>query len=295
MNIHKIIFGNSQYMREIEDNAVQLVVTSPPYFNVKDYGPARNNIGAINSYKEYLGAVRKVFQECHRVLEDGRYCCVNVSDIISEKHKYPIPAHYVAMMEDLGFTYRDDIIWKKPKGVGANGSGGAAKRFGVFMQNPYPMYYYPNNIYEHILVFRKGNFDFKRITAKKTTKARIDLTQAREYLDCDVWDFAPQKSAGGIRHPAMFPDILPETLIKLYTYRDETVLDPFLGSGTTMKVAKAMDRSSIGYEINLSYLPVMQRKIGFSDNDRNIQVIHREASKFGAYVDLIDETVEVVE
>jgi DNA modification methylase len=282
-------------MPELDDNSLQLVVTSPPYFNVKDYGPSKGNIGAMASYAQYLDAVRKVFCECYRVLDYGRYCCVNISDIISEKHKYPIPAHYVAMLEDIGFTYRDDIIWKKPKGVGANGASGAAKRFGVFMQNPWPMYYYPNNIYEHILVFRKGNFDFKKLTAKKTKKARIDIATARGYIDCDIWEFAPQKSAGGIRHPAMFPDILPETLINLFTYKDETVLDPFLGSGTTSKVARALGRNSVGYEINLSYLSVMKRKIGFDADSRDIKVIVREAAAFGSDIDSIEETGEVSE
>ena len=294
MGIHKIIFGNAQRMGEVENRAVQLVVTSPPYFNVKDYGPAHGNIGAINSYKAYLDAVRNVFKECYRVLEDGRYCCVNISDIISDKHKYPIPAHYVAMMEDLGFCYRDDIIWKKPEGVGANGGGGAAKRFGVFMQNPFPMYYYPNNIYEHILIFRKGKFDFKKITAKKTDKARIDIAEAKEYLNCDVWEFAPQKSAGSIRHPAMFPDVLPRTLINLFTYKEEIVLDPFLGSGTTVKVARELGRNSIGYEINLAYLQTMKRKIGFSSDSKDVKVISRRGFDFDPDLDSVEEIGEVV-
>lgn len=110
MNRHAIIFGNSQQMRELRNSSIQLIVTSPPYFDVKDYGEVKGNIGAKSSYENYLSEVKKVFQECYRVLEDGRYCCVNISDIISDKHKYPIPAHYVSLLEDIGFTYRDDII-----------------------------------------------------------------------------------------------------------------------------------------------------------------------------------------
>ena len=134
MSHHKIIIGNSQYMREVDGQSVQLVVTSPPYFDVKDYGDDRGNIGAISSYNQYLVAMKRVFYECYRVLEEGRYICVNICDVISHKYKYPIPAHYVLLLQRAGFDYREDIIWRKPSGVGANGAGGAAKRFGVFMQ-----------------------------------------------------------------------------------------------------------------------------------------------------------------
>ncbi|MFA5105334.1 MAG: site-specific DNA-methyltransferase [Candidatus Micrarchaeia archaeon] len=277
MEKHKIVFGNSQFMREVGDQSVQLVVTSPPYFDVKDYGNLRGNIGAISSYKKYLKAVGEVFTECYRVLEEGRYCAVNISDIISAAHKYPIPAHYVSLLEGIGFTYRDDIIWKKPSGVGANGAGGASKRFGVFMQNPYPMYYYPNNIHEHILIFRKGRFDFKKLSAKKTEQAKLDILEAKDFISNDIWEFCPQikNQYNELDHPAMFPDILPETLIRLYTYQGETVLDPFLGSGTTTKAAKKLNRHSIGYELNPQFLQVMKRRIGFSDDDKDVEVVFR--------------------
>ena len=278
MNRHVIIFGNSQQMRELGDSSIQLIVTSPPYFDVVDYGEVKGNIGAIDSYERYLSEVKKVFKECYRVLEDGRYCCVNISDIISEKHKYPIPAHYVSLLEDIGFTYRDDIIWKKPDGVGANGASGAAKRFGVFIQNPYPMYYHPNNVYEHILIFRKGKFDYKKLTAKKTDEARLSISQAKDYLSCDVWEFTPQHSRYEDDHPAMFPEILPETLIRLFTYSGETVLDPFLGSGTTTKAARKLERGSVGYEINPNYLSVMQKRVGFTEDSPDVEVVYRDSS-----------------
>ncbi len=98
---------------------ITIFMTSPPYFNVKDYG--RENIGSINEFSEYLQEMQRVFNECYRVLEPGRYICVNISDIISDHAKYPIPAHYVLMLQRAGFEYREDIIWKKPAGVGANG------------------------------------------------------------------------------------------------------------------------------------------------------------------------------
>src|SRR3989339_722806 len=138
---HLVVIGDCRNMAEVEDSSIQLIVTSPPYFNVKDYGI--ENIGSINEYETYLKMMYQVFKECHRVLEDGRYFCVNICDVISGTKKYPIPCHYVGLLQKAGFEYRDDIIWKKPSG-GSKFSSGAMKRFGVFVQHPYPMYYYPN-------------------------------------------------------------------------------------------------------------------------------------------------------
>ena len=276
MSKHLVVIGDCRNMAEVEDSSVQLVVTSPPYFNVKDYG--MDNIGSIHEYEVYLRAMRQVFSECYRVLEEGRYCCINVSDVISGEAKYPIPSHFVGILQRAGFTYRDDIVWKKPSGVGAKSTGGSGKRFGTFIQNPYPMYYYPNNIYEHILIFRKGKFDFKAISAEEKEKARIDIEEAKKRWSNDIWEMVPEtkNKYNKDTHPAMFPEELPEALIRLLTYPGETVLDPFLGSGTTTKVARQLERNSIGYEINLSYLPVIEEKTGFQGPDPDFHVIIRQ-------------------
>ncbi|VVB58650.1 Modification methylase MjaI [Candidatus Anstonella stagnisolia] len=261
---YSVVIGDARNMAELPDESVQLVVTSPPYFNVKDYGDDDANIGAIDDYVSYLGAVEAVFRECYRVLEDGRYCCVNISDVISGGRKYPIPFHYVFMLERSGFIYRDNIIWKKPDGIGQNARSGAAKRFGVLMQNPYPMYYYPNNIYEHILIFRKGVFNFRKPTMQQKVGAMLDIEQAKKRWNTDIWTMAAATVNQYTKvHPAMFPEELPEGLIRLYTFKGETVLDPFLGSGTTLKVARALSRGCIGYEINPDYLPLIRKKAGF--------------------------------
>ncbi|VVB65826.1 Modification methylase MjaI [Candidatus Gugararchaeum adminiculabundum] len=265
---NKIVIGDARNMRELEGESIQLVVTSPPYFNVKNYGKVDGNIGSINNYFEYLRAVERVFEECFRVLEPGRFACVNISDIISGGRKFPIPAHYVYLLERMGFDYRDDIIWKKPSGVGAGVcAGGAAKRFGVFIQHPYPMYYFPNNIYEHVLIFRKGKFDYKSVSDARKHRDKIDIETAKRYWNCDIWELVPEikNQYTADTHPAMFPEKLPENLIRLFTYRGETVLDPFLGSGTTMKAAWGLGRRSVGYEINEAYLPLIKRKVGFSN------------------------------
>ena len=270
MENHLVVVGDSRRMKELANDSVQLVVTSPPYFNVKDYGV--ENIGSIEEFHAYLQEMQLVFNECYRVLQKGRYCCVNICDIISKTAKYPIPAHYVLMLQRAGFDYREDIIWRKPAGVGANGGSGAAKRFGVFIQHPYPMYYYPNNIFEHILVFRKGKFDFKQIEKEDKEQAALDLEYVKERWNSDVWDFCPEtkNQYNKETHPAMFPEELPEAFIRLYTYPGETVLDPFLGSGTTTKVASMLDRRSVGYEINAQFLPLIRKKASIASDDLKV-------------------------
>jgi len=272
---HMVVIGDCRNMAEVEDGSVQLIVTSPPYFNVKNYGV--DNLGSIQEYGIYLKAMRQVFSECYRVLEEGRYCCINVSDIISGEKKYPIPSHYVGLLQRAGFEYRDDILWKKPTGIGSKAGGGSGKRFGTLIQNPFPMYYYPNNIYEHILVFRKGKFDFKSVSDVEKKKARLDIEEAKKRWSCDIWEMVPEIKNKYTKdtHPAMFPEELPEALIRLYTYPGETVLDPFLGSGTTTKVSRQLERGSIGYEINPAYLPIIRQKAGFRDGDPDFQVINR--------------------
>ena len=271
---HLVVIGDSRRMTKVPDDSVQLIVTSPPYFDVKDYG--QENIGSLEDFNEYLQEMQFVFRECYRVLEKGRYICVNICDIISHKYKYPIPAHYVLLLQRAGFDYREDIIWRKPSGVGGKGAGsGAAKRFGVFMQHPYPMYYFPNNIFEHILVMRKGKFDYKSVSEEDKREAGIDVDEAKRRWNSDVWDMCPETKNQYNResHPAMFPEELPEAFIRLYTYEGETVLDPFLGSGTTMKVAEGLNRRSIGYELNKDYLPLIRRKSGIAPHD--LKIIHQ--------------------
>ena len=267
---HHVVIGDSRHMTEVPDSSVQLIVTSPPYFDVKDYGA--ENIGSLDDFNEYLQEMQTVFRECYRVLEKGRYICVNICDIISHECKYPIPAHYVLLLQRAGFDYREDIIWRKPSGIGAKKGSGAAKRFGLFIQHPYPMYYFPNNIFEHILVLRKGRFDYKQVSAEEKKQATVDIEEAKRRWNSDIWDMHPETKNQYNRetHPAMFPEELPEALIRLYTYEGETVLDPFLGSGTTTKVAASLDRRSIGYELNRSYLPLIRQKSNIAPNELKV-------------------------
>ena len=238
-NKHLVVIHDPRSMAEVPDESVQLIATSPPVFEIKE---------SFDDLKDYLEELRLTFKECYRVLERGRYICVNVCDIVSRESKYPIPAHYVLLLQRAGFEYRDDIIWRKPKTSG--------KRFGVFVEHPYPMYYFPNNVLGHILVLRKGEFDYKNLTDEDKLRAAVDLGEARRRWNSDIWDMRWEvKNPGNSEHPIVFPDELPEALIRLYTFEGETVLDPFLGSGTVTRVAASMGRKSIGYAPDRSCLP----------------------------------------
>lgn len=265
---HMVVIGDAYNMAELGDESVQLVVTSPPYFNVKDYGT--ENIGSIDNYASYLKSLRQVFEECYRVLANGRYACINISDIISGGRKYPLHAQGISILQRCGFKYVDNIIWKKPAGRKNGNCSGASKRFGLLIQHPYPMYYYPNNVYEHILVFRKGDFDYKTLTHDMKEDSKINIRYARLHWNTDIWEMMPETRKG---HPAMFPEQLPEALIRLYTYKGEAVLDPFLGSGTTCAIAKKLYRSSVGYEINGAYLELIKKKTGYYQDPHSFEII----------------------
>ena len=252
---HKIIFGNSTRMEEIPDNSVHLAVTSPPYFNSPFDYP-----GLYSEYSAFLDMIRAVTKELRRVLAAGRIACFVTQDVRIDGKLYPVSADIVRIMTEEGFTYRDRIIWRKPEGYIR-----ISRRSGVLIKNPYPMYFYPDNLFEEILIMQNGPYEYPKTDQKKKT-SRIDLqefSKGKWYLT--VWDITnvlPRK--GRIEEGiAAFPEEIPKRLIKLFTYTGETVLDPFLGSGTTSKVAKELGRNSYGYEIDLELKKVILKKVGY--------------------------------
>jgi DNA modification methylase len=181
-----------------------------------------------------------------------------------------------------GFTYRDKIVWIKPEGYIR-----ISKRSGVILQHPYPMYFYPDNVQETILIFQKGKFDYKSIPQEVKEKSKIDISEYQEkkwYLTTwNIVNVLPLKNRleNGI---AAFPEEIPYRLIKLFSYVGENVLDPFMGSGTTNKVAALLKRNSIGYEIDLELLEVVKEKMGLKqnsllENDYKIEIIIRNDAK----------------
>lgn len=263
MGSHKIIFGDSQSMQEIKDEAINLMVTSPPYFNAPfDYQ------NFFNDYNEFLAMMENIARETYRVLADGRICCINCDDMLVNGEKFPIVADVTKIFMNAGFRYRDRIIWKKPDGYIR-----ISRRSGVLLQNPYPMYFYPDNLLESILIFQKGKFDYQKFRKGHNgtfTNSQIDINRVQEnkwYLT--LWEMTNVLPIKRIEKTdtisvAAFPDELPHRLITLFSFIGETILDPFLGSGTTTKVASALQRNSVGYEIDKRLLPIIKKKIGFN-------------------------------
>src|SRR3989344_916166 len=253
---HKLIIGNCMDMGEIPDGSVHLAVTSPPYFNAPfDY----KNL--FKNYDQFLGVLRKVARESFRVLAEGRIFVLNIDDMLVNGDKFPIVADAIKIFQEAGFRYRDRIIWKKPDGYLR-----ISRRSGVMIQNPYPMYFYPDNLLESIIIFQKGKFDYKSISKNVREKSKVDT---KEFLDkkwyMTLWEMNNVMPGSPLEKDiAAFPEELPFRAIKLFSYEGETVLDPFVGSGTTMKVARRLGRNSIGIEIKKELVKTIKEKIGFN-------------------------------
>lgn len=257
----KIIIGDSRKMIEIGDNEIDLIVTSPPYWHIKDYG-VEGQIGYGQSLHEYLKSLYIVWRECFRVLKPGARLCINVGDqflrsIVYGRYKVaPLHSELIVQCEKIGFDYMGSIIWQKKTTM--NTTGGA----NVMGSYPYP----PNGLveidYEFILIFKKPG---KKVVPSKEIKEKSKLTKEewKEYFS-GHWNFPGERQ---IDHEAMFPEELPKRLIKMFSFVGDVVLDPFLGSGTTIKAALNLERNSIGYEINEKFLPVIKKKIGLTQGE----------------------------
>ena len=245
-------------MPELEDESVHLVVTSPPYWCIKDYGHP-GQIGREQTYEDYVSALGKVFRECHRVLHKGCRMAVNIGDQYlraSEHGRYrvqPIPADLSVLGREVGFDFMGNIIWRKVSTTNTTGGG-------EWMGSTY----YPRDghvTYEHeyILLLRKrGNWPGPASEEAKE-KSRLTKEQRSRWFR-GVWDDLPPERQ--VEHVAMFPVELPRRLIKMYAFWGETVLDPFLGSGTTTLAAHLEGRNSVGYEINAEFEEMIREKLG---------------------------------
>ena len=272
-NWAKVIVGDSRRMVEIDDDSVQLIVTSPPYWHIKDYG-VENQIGYGQSLHEYLKDLYRVWKECYRVLEPGRRLVINIGDqfarsIIYGRYKIiPLHAEVIAQCEEIGFDYMGSIIWQKKTTM--NTTGGAT----VMGSYPYP----PNGMveidYEHILIFKKPGKS-RKVPKEIKEKSKLTKEEWKTYFS-GHWNFGGARQVG---HEAMFPEELPKRIIKMFSFVGETVLDPFLGSGTTVKVALELNRNAIGYEINENFLEVIKEKVGVNSliNFNRIEIVRRES------------------
>jgi len=257
---HQVVIGDSTNMKELEDESAQLVVTSPPYFNAPfDYE------GFYSNYEKYKERMDKSAREIFRVMDEGRIVCIVCDDMLVDGEKFPVVADLSRIFMEAGFDYRDKIIWKKPDGYVR-----FSRRSGVLLQNPYPMYFYPDNLQETILILQKGKFDYSTISEEVREESKINTDQFQEegwYKT--VWNITNVlPTQGRIEEDvAAFPPEIPRRLIKLFSYKGETVLDPYLGSGTTAKVALNLGRNSAGYEINKNFLSKIKQKLGVNSKD----------------------------
>lgn len=252
---HRIIFGDSRQMNLVSDESVHLVITSPPYWQLKDYG-ANEQIGYHDSYESYINNLNLVWKECFRTLHAGCRLCINIGDQFARSVYYgrykviPIRTEIIKFCEAIGFDYMGAIIWQK---VTTTNTTGGATIMGSF---PYPRNGILKLDYEFILIFKKKGSPPKPKPEQKRSSA-LTKDEWNTFFS-GHWYFSGSKQEG---HIAMFPEELPARLIKMFSFTEDTVLDPFLGSGTTSMAARNLGRNSIGYEINADFKPLIENKL----------------------------------
>lgn len=224
-------------MSKMESNTIDLVITSPPYFNARDYSQ-------YNSVKSYMDEMKEIFTLVYDKLKESRMCIVNISPVLVEREKrskqsyrIPLPFYYVPMMEEIGFEFLEDIIWVKPDGSAKNRNGG-------FFRNRKPVAYKPNIVTEYILVFKKpAPFLIDKVL-------KNDSLVEDGYERTNIWKINPSTKSW---HPAPFPEKLVENCIKYYSYENDLIYDPFAGSGTVGKVSERLNRKWVMSELNTEY------------------------------------------
>jgi site-specific DNA-methyltransferase (adenine-specific) len=253
----RCIVGDSRKMVEIPDSSVALVVTSPPYFAGKDYEKELGVGGVPASYVDFLEMLHDVFQECMRVLEPGGRIAVNVANLGRKPYR-SLSADVIGILQDLGFLLRGEVIWQKAQGA-SNSLAWDSYRSPA---NPVL-----RDLTERVIIASKGRFDRAPNAEKRARDGfphEIDAATntADEYMEAtlDVWHI-PSESARRVKHPAPFPVALPARLINLYTYRDDLVLDPFMGSGSTLVAAVETGRRAVGYDLDPDYCETARQRV----------------------------------
>ncbi len=236
----------SERMDELPDNSVHLMITSPPYNVTKEYDENLN-------LEEYLLLLKNVWKETYRVLVPGGRACINIANL-GRKPYIPLHSYIIKDMFEIGFIMRGEIIWNKAS------SASPSTAWGSWLSAANPVL---RDIHEYILVFSKNSFSH-------LSKGKESTITKEEFLEWtkSVWTFSAV-SAKKIGHPAPFPEDLPNRLIKLYSFKKDVVLDPFVGSGTTSVSAIKNNRYFIGYDTNKKYIQLADKRISeFKDQTR---------------------------
>jgi site-specific DNA-methyltransferase (adenine-specific) len=247
--------GDARDMRVVRDNSVALVVTSPPYFAGKQYEEELEREGVPSSYAEFLQLLKDVFAECKRALEPGGRIAVNVANLGRKPYRSLSADVIRILQDDLGLLLRGEVVWRK--GEGAAGSCA----WGSFRSAANPVL---RDTTERVIVASKGRFDRAMTRAERELAGLpfVNGIEADEFMAAtlDVWDIPPE-SARRVSHPAPFPIELPSRLIELYTYERDTVLDPFMGSGSTLVAAAQLGRRYVGYDLDATYVDIARLRV----------------------------------
>lgn len=261
---HELHSTDSRMMSFVSDESVHLVTTSPPYWNIKDYsGPRESQLGSMDDYDEFVSALVDVWRECFRTLcLGGRMVCV-VGDTLMSRRKcgrhfsMPLHADVARSCVDIGFDYLSPIIWYKIANItyeyGSNN----------YLGSPYLPNGIIKNEIEYILLFRKPG-GYRKPTARQKELSLIPKDEYHEMFS-QVWTFRGVSTKKG--HPAPYPLGLAERLVRMFSYIDDTVLDPFVGSGTTSVAAANLGRSSVGIDISPEYIGISEKNMRKAGHD----------------------------
>jgi DNA modification methylase len=251
----RLLCADARDMADVDDASVALVVTSPPYFAGKEYEAALGDGHVPGSYLEYLAMLGTVFAECRRVLEPGGRIAVNVANLGRKPYRSLAGDVTTILQDELGLLLRGEIVWLK-----ADGAAGSCA-WGSFASAANPVL---RDLSERVVIASKGRFD-RAITRKERARRglpSVNTISNEEFMEAtlDVWRIPPE-SARKVGHPAPFPVELPERLIRLYTYEGDTVLDPFLGSGSSAVAALRTNRRYVGYDSDPAYIALAERRV----------------------------------
>ena len=255
----RALVGDARNMTAIAEESVHLAITSPPYFNAKMYSAAGDgDLGNVHDLDEWLAEIKRVWREVYRALQPGRKFFLNIMNLPIRENKsfrsLNLVGKNIDLCESVGFVFKRDIVWHKTNGVRAH--------FGTY---PYPGGILINNMHESILEFekpsRRPGQKYAHLTAQQKEDSKLDKNFWLAMKNSDVWLMKPEKSGRNRDHAAPFPEELPTRLIKAYSFVGETVLDPFVGSGTTLVAAARYGRNGVGYDVNPDFCAIAEKRL----------------------------------
>lgn len=241
---HKIIFGDSRKMNNVKTNSIHLIITSPPYYNAKEYSQWKK-------LDEYLSDMKKTLKECFRVLKPGRKFCLNISDLPEKGESgvrwIPLGSELIKLCQKVGFEIVDRVFWFKTPLKGF--------QYGSLPYPPSPLI---NDSIEYIYILRKpGKSDYTYLKKELREASKLTREEYGEFTK-QIWSMRRVREKDNLNgHIAPFPEELPSRCIRLYSFVGDMILDPFGGRGTTTKAAMDNRRNSIIYEIRKEYLPLI--------------------------------------